>query len=414
MKLSNILGLGFLSIATAAPLEVVTAVPNTQFEITSLVNHEGYLIAQDFLFGDEIIMKRDEGTVASIITKINDTGIIWSALDLVANNLPVIENVLNQTIGGLSSINSSFQLNLNFSIISQAIDVPAIIEEVINSGLVTSVLNGVLLDEDFRPTLVDLIYRIVISNEDGIKYLLDNTLAKRQISESELIVLKRQIEELQLSELVKRATTGSFGNLVSNVIAGVLKSNLVTNIANETLHALNDTGVGVYVVKRFLSTEKYVNMTGALIEEVGSHINFTSLLSLINITQLITAAGASINTDNLISLLLGDISGFTSSLGKYASAVGDIISDLEQKGLFVELNNLIFPSSTSTSSSRLSVISTTQEGKSGATSALATSMKQASSSSSSKAGVDSINTSSISKLLMCLQTFLIGGFFFIF
>lgn len=120
------------------------------------------------------------------------------------------------------------------------------------------------------------------------------------------------------------------------------------------VNALNDTGFVVDTIHHFISDEEYVNMTGHLINEVikKSDLNLTSLTSDINITSIVESVllDTTSITDIIGSLLSGDLSGVSNTLERYIPGVKAIIKDLENMGLFTQLNNAIFPSSTSADS----------------------------------------------------------------
>lgn len=400
-----------LSLALAVPFRKI---PNTSFEIelfdqfTDLIaeaNTEGYAIAHDF-FTEQKFRKRDEEAAAGVIQSINDTNIIWTLLDAVVDNPGIVSVALNLLTGPLNSNSSSGGLNLNLTTIIDAVDVEDVLNALIGSGLVTSLLDALLLDEDFRPTIVDIIYRAVEANIGTVKNLLNTLLVKRDL----ITDSKRGVVDSDSLQLFARAeNTGSLGNFISNVVAQVLSSPTIGGIANDTVYALNDTGVAVYVVKRFLSTPKYVNATGALIGNLAGGINFTEIWDGLNFTALIANSGDLLNSNVIANVILGDPLTLVSEFGVYAGAVSDIIGDLEDKGLFVDLNNEIFPTTTElvevvTTSGGLTYTGTITKGIA----------KAASSSSVGNAGSLSQNPySPLMKMLIFAQTCLFGGLVFI-
>jgi hypothetical protein len=329
-------------------------------------------------------------------------------LDLLAGHPNRIEYVANLT-GSLIKDAGSFSLDslgLNTTKIANLVNISAIVNDVIDSGLIQSILDGILLDPNYTPVLVNITYNVVESSKYLLYYLFDDILAKRDITSKDI------------HELIKRANNdGGLGEFVSNAIATILSSKLVGGIAYDTLNALNDTGVAVYVVKRFIATPKYLNMTVTLAEDIWNTgaINVTSIVSSFSLSGLLSDAEKLVNSDfvtNIVNdlvnaVLSGDISKIFSSLGKYADAVGRIVSGLEDKGLFADLNSLIFPSS------MLNVISTTKEKKDASlhmTITLASSAApSSSSSSSSKAAGDALRPSQLSSVLLYGPGILFSG-----
>lgn len=175
------------------------------------------------------------------------------------------------------------------------------------------------------------------------------------------------------------SNSGSAGLMLTNVLSGVLLSGLFNSALADVVNALNNTGVAVLVVQQFLSDPKYVNMTVNLATDVWNSgaisLNLTSVLTQVNFTAVFTYADSLISLSNfgdmLDSVLAGNFTSVLSGLGKYADAVGEIATDLENKGLFAELNEYIFGNKTSDSEKELK-----KEAASSLVSALATASGQ--------------------------------------
>ena len=407
MKFAVVL-LWCLSLVMAIPM---VPVPDTEFNIDTFsqmleeANPEGYFALEEAIYSSQFrITKRDEATIAAIIKFINKTDIIFTALDLLADHPNRIEYVANLTSSLIEDAGSFSlgSLGLNTTKIIDLVNVSAIINDVIDSGLIQSILDGILLDPSYTPVLVNITYNVIESSKFLLYYLFDDILAKRDVTASDI------------HELIRRANSdGSLGEFISNAIAAVLSSKLVGGIAYDTLNALNDTGVAVYVVKRFIATPKYLNMTVTLVEDIWNTgvINVTSIYSSLNFSSLLEEGEKVLNSDfvtNTVNeivnaVLSGDMSSILSSLGKYASAVGRIITGLEDKGLFADLNSLIFPSST------LNVISTTKEKKVASADMTMTLASSAAPSSSSKAAGDALRPSQLNSVLIYGPSILFSG-----
>ncbi|CAI5757819.1 unnamed protein product [Candida verbasci] len=449
------------------------------------------------IFHQEDLSKRDEQTeqiIGNILLAVNQSGIIWDLLDAIADDPSRVEWLTNLTsnffqgqnitisLDSLTSLGSSDSL---LGALASQLNISAIIGAVENSGLVGSLLDGLLLDENFRPYLVNLIDKIVLSLKNVLLYIFSGLLAKRDlIPGNDLMeIFKRaettqSINTAQLASLFAQATaeansqqttqqqaqstqsintaqlaslfaaasaeqaqstqsintaqlaslfaaasaeqasqtttgtslrssqsasissartsassvldtlqsrasasssidessrssarantsssslsgtiaasttsnaySGSLASFAANAGGAIVSSPVVGSIAEDFLNALNDTGFAVYFVKRFISTESYVNLTGDLIGAVINSGAFHLDLSGLNITDLVDEA---LSDPTAIvtfvgSLLTGDSSAITSTLaeywGKYGSALQSILSDLEANGLFAELNQYIF------------------------------------------------------------------------
>lgn len=139
---------------------------------------------------------------------------------------------------------------------------------------------------------------------------------------------------------------------------------MVASTTSDFLNALNDSGVAVYIIQRFLSTESYLNMTGYLINDILSSSSVSINTSGLNLTNLV---GVVLSNPKKIasmvgSLLDGDSSQFSGYLGKYANAVGSIIEDLEKTGLFAQLNTYLFGRTQTTSTAVSSSLSSSNSG----------------------------------------------------
>lgn len=291
---------------------------------------------------DKKLIKRDsalEAQLEAAILMVNNSGIIWDILDAVADNPTRIQSLSNLTTTFLKNQNISISVSsllLSSSSLSSKVNLTGLITAVEQSGLVTSILDGILLDTNFRPHLVELIYSVVWSQRDILLYLF------AMLQKRDGMIVEDDLYEL----LGKRAddNSGSLLAFANNAIGTILSSPLVASVTADFLNALNDTGVAVYTIQRFLSTESYLNMTGYLIKNILSSSSVQISTGGLNLTSLVDIALSNPKqVASLVgSLLDGDTSQFLGYLGKYASAVGSIIKDLEKTGLFAQLNSYIF------------------------------------------------------------------------
>lgn len=320
-----------LCIVSAVTLASPTPVGD-EFDLSYLVETvEESLDPYDYDELSTFIQKRDnsglEHTIESLLNVVNDSGILWTVLDQVAYYPTRIEYIANLTaklIGG-ANISSVAGLVSGLNLDLSDFNVSAIVSAVESSGVVQSLLDGILLDEDYRPTLVKLVSRILLSQKNTFLYLVQDVFKSSSKS--------------------KRAESSALETFIGNFISTILSSTLASNVAKDVLTALNETQFLTYTVKHFIADEGYQNMTAQLIIDIvntgavkvsGSSINVTSITSkVLGNTALISNAVGFLLSGNL------NLGG----LGKYADAVSAIIKDVESSGTFAELNDYVFSES---------------------------------------------------------------------
>lgn len=351
----------------------------------------------------KVFEKRDantEQTIEGILKAVNNSGVIWTLLDSVADDPSHIEYIGNLTSSFLKNYNITLNiadLLLESSSLTENLNITGLLSAVENSGLITSLLDGILLDENFRPRLVDLIDRLVLSQKNVLLYIFAGVLSKRDLmADGELV-----------NVLLKRATSnddsysGSLGSFLNNAASTVLSSSLVSNAAADVLNALNDTGFLVYATKRFLSSDSYINMTVALVNDIVSSSSVTIDTSGLNITELIS--GTLSNPKEIAALVGSLLSGDSSQtsqlsnyLGRYSGALSQILQDLEKKGLFAELNSYIFGDSTTKASATATATATATSSANGKNVANNNNKDAATSGSATSNSLTSSNTKSAS------------------
>lgn len=282
------------------------------------------------------LLKRADSSlvITEAVLAVNKSGVIWTVLDQAASSPKTILYVANLTtsavllllpkLGGISlTLLISGALSSSNSSLVKALEA---------SGLLTSVLDGILLDDNYRPVLVNLTYRIVDSNKATLKFVFDD-------------VLQTQVKKRDTS------TSGSLQSFLGNALNSILNLAAVGSISGDLFNALNDTGVAVYTVKRLIADESYQNMTFELVLDIVNSGNLNIDLSSLNISSLLAPilADPSSISDLAKQLLSGSSSSSSSGTGlnlsKYEPALKDIVNDLELKGLFADLNTYIFSSS---------------------------------------------------------------------
>lgn len=274
-----------------------------------------------------VIQKRDtELTIESILDLVNSSGIIFDVLDLVAYSPSRIEAIANLTARAIGNFNTSSLSS--FSSVTKSLNYSRMYYAVMDSGVVTSLLDGILLDEDYRPVLVKLVSRIMEGNKNLFLYLVQDIFKK----------LKRSVG------LEKRATS-SLETFIGNIVASALSSDLVGGISSDVLEALNNTQFLTYTVKELIANEGYQNMTAQLAIDIMKTGDLKINSQSINITKYADALlSKPMVVVSLVSQLLsGNIN--LSGLGKYTDAVKAIVKGIEDDGVFADMNNYVFSES---------------------------------------------------------------------
>lgn len=365
MKFSHVVSTCF-TVACVAAAPKAYPVPESQFDLgflnDVLEGREDSFMIEEL---SESLHKRDQQSVESILESVNSSGIIFELLDSIANDPQQIEGLANYTGALLKNINIS---SLIYGAGSSSTNYSKILSIVSQSGLVTSLVDGTLLDPSFQPVLAKITERVILANED-LLLVLYSTLLRPASNQ------KRADNE------------GSASTLFSNLLSSVLGSGLLENTVSDILGALNDTGIALYVTKRFLSTPLYLNMTGALVSDImnSGAIDISGLAgaaSLFNLTKIID--GALADPKLIVNTVTGILSGNydSSALGEYGAALLNITHIMENDGLFVQLNSLLFPSTSTTNGAQSTNSAKKAEAAGNTTSSSA--------SSSSKAGASSM------------------------
>lgn len=408
MRLYTIFSFCCTFAAFVSALPYASPIDDSEFDLglylEDLIEERGLEEYFEGFYENDGIQKRDEKSIEKILLLVNNSGIIWEALDAVAGHPSRIQFLANQTGKLLNSSGSSLDLS-KLTKMTSGLNTTDLVDIIKDSGLLTSILDGILLDDDYRPVLTKLIERVVKPNMFVISYLIHSVFQKRSIE--------------------KRADySGSLATFAENTLSTVLGSKIFRNTFADIVNALNDTGVAVYTIKRFIADESYQNMTADLVKDIYD-TGAVKLSGSLNITAIVgTAVSNPKAITNLIAKVLSGNLNFGSSLGKYSGAVKKIIKDLENDGLFEELNNEVFPSSSTKASSTKTASQTKKDKAVVATSTSSTSDKKAltvsmygnnkenSAASSSNSGSISLQQNSnipIVKCLLYLQTLIFGG-----
>lgn len=366
-------------------------VPDTSFDLQEMMEDffdQANVPELDQFYLMANLYKRDEKTIETLLEYVNKSGIIFDLLDQIADYPERVQAIGNLTVGLLGRLPPIDLSNLLLPKNMGSMTNNSLVNVLLKSGLVKSLADGLLLDESFRPVLVNLTYRIVDANKNVILYIVDGVLAKRD--------LKKRADDY----------SGSLGEFAKNIFGSVLDSKLFLNTFGDIVNALNDTGVAVYVVKKFLSDDAYLNMTATIAND-AIHSGAINITGTPNITKII--GGVLADPSALGKLASGALSGkvdLKGIFGKYSPAIKGIIQGLERKGLFEELNDYIFPSS----SSQTPQTTSNKKEAQATLSVTTTGVKKDKASSSAKgAGSTTTHNNSLMRALFYIQSFIFGG-----
>lgn len=241
-----------IPLACLAALAWGLAPTGFEFEVDALDN---------LLDGAARIFKRDDGalnTIEQILIQTNKSGILWDLVDGIAASNLLIDNIANLAVSVLNGNTSAIE-GLGVKIELNTLDLVA---TVMQSGIITLVADGLLLNEANRQKLAGVlgnslendvwISKLLQGLGDGDEPLVDYIANTIKYTKSKNPRHQDQLRQRVLS-LERRANTEGLAQLFfGNLINTVLQSQLVSGSLSDVLVALNDTGVGVDMVVQLL------------------------------------------------------------------------------------------------------------------------------------------------------------------
>lgn len=268
--------------------------------------------------------------IENILNLVNRSNIIFDVLDLVAYNPDAI-SLIADTVTTLVAEDWT-ELSETADNIPIDLDYTILYEQVMSSGILSSLLDGILLDKSYRPVLVRYFIQILKKNKNLLNYMVHNLFEQSKRDESLSISdLTATLESFSMSDLT--ATLLSY----VNIFAAPLNSDLAERFAFNTLVALNNTQFLTHTVKRILADEGYQNMTAQLAIDFfksGVVVVNGELFSTSDILEAIVSAPSPV--EGIVKQVLSGNFHFP-ALGKYAPAVKEILQDIENSGTFAEL-----------------------------------------------------------------------------
>lgn len=198
----------------------------------------------DMFSNEDLLAKRDDNnddlqnTINFVIEKLNSSGIIWDLLDSIADNPDRVEYLANLTSSLLGGMNITINVadilsgNSPLASLTKYVNYTAVYNAVMDSGLVTSLADGLLLDSSFRPRLADIVSRVVWSQRDLLLYIFTTVFQKREYMFKRGTVNQADIN-LWLSLLKAADNTGSESTTSSSSSGGyTIDPNIFSSLMN--------------------------------------------------------------------------------------------------------------------------------------------------------------------------------------
>lgn len=225
-------------------------------------------------------LKRDELTVQQIegiIEQVNSSGLIFSALNGLADDEDLQNNLVNTAVGFLENGTNplaGYNITLNTT---------GILDQVIASGLINSTLDTLLKNDQNRNKLASKVGQFLSTHVWVSKVLRDiangHKLSAKWIADTQKnfkphvrgdnsgkqAVLKALFDEADSSDDSSDQYAGLAQRFFNNFINAALGSSLVNDLLNDILTALNNTGIVPSIVLQVLDQPKILKMAGSLI-----------------------------------------------------------------------------------------------------------------------------------------------------
>lgn len=250
MRLSSVFAFGFAATAVTAYTPV-----SEQFDVRS---YEDILGDFSSLLDSQFEKRDAEAQLESLLTTVNQSGLIFTLLDQVANDSATL-NLVAQTVGGIISGNTS--ANSLLSGLNITLNVSSILEAALQSGLIGSTLAGLLLDEDNRNLITDFLGLFLARNTWAGQLLINLGNGDPLSIENIIFLIKtvrskagnaqaNGVRNVVIDAHNKRDDefAGSANTFFSNAINAVISSQLLGTSVTTIFQALNNTGILVPII----------------------------------------------------------------------------------------------------------------------------------------------------------------------
>lgn len=224
----------------------------------------------DFESNQLDLSKRDalETTLLQLIQSLNRSGVIIDVLHEIADSpeqMNTLSNWIFQFLVKAQSSNALSGLNV-------LINLTELQNTVMESGLIQSTLNGLLLDETQRNILADNIAEVLV-NYSWIGVLLKKIGADGKLNFDIIFETARSYQSkdpgfngTSYPKLRKRDNSsehsGSLQAFLNNLVGSALSSQLASSSLASILAAVNDSGVVIPTLQASLGDQKILQMVG--------------------------------------------------------------------------------------------------------------------------------------------------------
>lgn len=290
---------------------------------------------------NELGIMEKASQIESIIQSVNNSGIIFDVIASISNSdqdldkiVNLTENILKNGLGALNSL--SLNLNLNLSTILQAVN---------NSGIVFSVLDGLLLDDNnreevtnivgnilrYNPWITKLLYELGNGKKLTVDYIAD--LAQNFTSKDPLYKPSSYytFAEYAPKGINKREDTqGSAQAFLNNLISTITGSSLVYNSVNQVLETLNQSGIIEPMAIQLLNDSNIYH----ILTYVSTNLYNDGALNNIDLNHYFTEIKKSGKLSTLLQKLVTN--------EKYGPPVGLILKQLEDTGVMKSMQRTLY------------------------------------------------------------------------
>ncbi|CAK7897121.1 hypothetical protein CAAN1_27S00408 [[Candida] anglica] len=331
MKVSNYI-ISALGLAPLAAATIVTA-KSEEFEVAQR-DIFAELSEEIAAFSQEHLSKRADSpsSIESLLLAVNQSGIIFQTVDSIATSQPAMDNLANLLISVLKSNSSASSMLSSLNI---SLNVSDILETVKASGIITTIADGLLLNDQNRQavaavagdTLANHVWasKILQGLGDGkdltVDYIADtvkNTVPKGEAANSTDSSKEAVFTNAKRAE----STSGSYQTFVNNLVNAALASQALSISLDGVLAALNDTGLGLSLVMQGLNSTSLRTIGSYVLPKVYN----SGALDNIDLNTFYQHSKKSGLTANALQSL------FTNE--KYAPPVALIFKQMEDQGVF--------------------------------------------------------------------------------
>lgn len=288
--------------------------------------------------------KRDflQDNLEGLLSSLQSSGVILDVLHEIANSPDEMNTLSSYIFKTLVSIST----NTAISGLNVTINATEILDKVKSSGIITSTLNGLLLDQTQRDIFTDNLGEVLVNNTWISKLVL--TLGETgQVSWETIFNLARNTKSkdplfngtfytYKHSRIMKRDDSsqenynGSLLSFINNIVGSVISSDLLDNSLDSILSAVQGSGIIIPTIQEALSDQSIQNMFGFIANKLYNY----GVFDQIPINKMFQDAKKSGIISNVLQ------KSFTNDIQSYV--FGNIFLRLEQQGVFNQIRRNLY------------------------------------------------------------------------